>query len=289
MLANRIERVIKRFPVIGWAGKTVSYTLHRAILNGSEQVRTLADFLHGTWLKHPLHPVLTDITLGAWIFGGFFDFLSIVTKSKRATYAADTLMAVGTASAVPTALAGLTDYSTLPEEAMEEGTLHGILNTFAFILFVLSSSARLRNKRGRGVFLSGLGLVVGAFSAWLGGELVYKRRVGVNHSKPISTNESWLAVLPATELAEHETKRVDINGTPIVLYRYGGNIFAFGATCSHAGGPLEQGTYSGYEVQCPWHDSVFDVRDGCVRHGPATQDQPTIRVRLQNGQIEVCA
>lgn len=289
MQTNQIEQIIRKLPALGWIGKTVSYSLHRAVLNGSEQVRTLADFLHGTWLKHPLHPVLTDVTLGAWMFGGVFDLLGFVTHSKRATDAADTLTALGTASAVPTALAGLADFSTLKEDAMEEGTLHGLTNMFVFLLFVLSSSARLKGKRARGVFLSGLGLGIGAFSAWLGGELVYKRRVGVNHSTPVSTNESWLAVLPAAELAEHETKRVDVNGTPIVLYRYGGTVYAFGAVCSHAGGPLEKGTYHGYSVQCPWHDSVFDVRDGCVLHGPATQDQPTIEVRVQNGQIEVFA
>lgn len=286
---NSIERTIQKVPALRWLGQTVSYSLHNWVLNGTKETRKLADFLHGTWLKHPLHPMLTDITLGAWGFGSVFDFIALITRSKKAAYAADTLTALGTLSAIPTALSGLADYSTIPEDAVEEGAVHGVLNTLSFSLFLLSGMARLKKKRGKGVLLSTLALGIVTFSAWLGGELVYHRRVGANHANPVSTDKKWIAVLPATELAEHGSKRVDVNGSPIVLYRYGGSVFALGATCSHAGGPLEQGIYSRYKVQCPWHDSVFDVRDGCVIHGPATQDQPTLRVRIENGQIEVCA
>src|SRR5262245_66674735 len=33
---------------------------------GGEGGRRVRDFLHGTWLGHPLHPALTDVPLGAW-------------------------------------------------------------------------------------------------------------------------------------------------------------------------------------------------------------------------------
>src|SRR5438552_14840908 len=32
-------------------------------------------FLNGTWLEHPLHPVLTDIPIGAWTLAIAFDLL----------------------------------------------------------------------------------------------------------------------------------------------------------------------------------------------------------------------
>ena len=56
--------------------------------------------------------------------------------------------------------------------------------------------------------------------------------------------------------------------------------------CSHAGGPLHEGTFEGCYVQCPWHDSVFDLRSGNVRHGPSTHPQPCYEVRVQKGLIE---
>lgn len=37
--------------------------------------------------------------------------------------------------------------------------------------------------------------------------------------------------------------------------------YAIDAACSHEGGPLEEGTLQGYEVECPWHGSKFDVKD----------------------------
>jgi nitrite reductase/ring-hydroxylating ferredoxin subunit len=172
---------------------------------------------------------------------------------------------------------------------VKEGTIHGVINVVSIALFGLSLFARRKNKRGRGVLFSSSGLALVTFSAWLGGELVSRLRVGVNHTKTISTHEDWIAVLPDSELAEHEARRVDVNGEPVVLYRYGGRISAFAAACSHNAGPLDKGIFNRYQVQCPWHASVFDVRDGCVIHGPATHDQPTLQVRIRNNQIEVCA
>jgi nitrite reductase/ring-hydroxylating ferredoxin subunit len=75
----------------------------------------------------------------------------------------------------------------------------------------------------------------------------------------------------------------------VLLYRYGGTVYAISAVCSHAGGPLEEGQFDGFCVQCPWHDSVYDLRDGSVVHGPATFNQPAYRARIYNGQIEIRA
>ncbi|MBZ0302599.1 MAG: Rieske (2Fe-2S) protein [Anaerolineae bacterium] len=74
---------------------------------------------------------------------------------------------------------------------------------------------------------------------------------------------------------------------PVLLYREGEAIDAIGAVCSHAGGPLEDGSFADGCVECPWHNSVFDLRDGHVVHGPATFDEPHYQVRIQDGQIEV--
>lgn len=36
------------------------------------------------------------------------------------------------------------------------------------------------------------------------------------------------------------------------------------AVCSHEGGPLEEGTIEGYNLTCPWHYAIFNVRNAKV-------------------------
>ena len=91
---------------IGKPGTILSTTIHDAIMAGGEPTRTIADILHGTWLGHPLHPILTDITIGAWTLGSAFDVVAAVTQSDAARDTADQLTAIGTASAIPTAITG---------------------------------------------------------------------------------------------------------------------------------------------------------------------------------------
>jgi nitrite reductase/ring-hydroxylating ferredoxin subunit len=93
--------------------------------------------------------------------------------------------------------------------------------------------------------------------------------------------------MSASDLYESDRRRIEVEGNPVLLYRYGGTIYAIGAVCSHAGGPLEEGTFEEYCVTCPWHDSVYDVRDGTLVHGPTTYNQPRYRARIRNGQIEL--
>jgi glycine betaine catabolism B len=58
--------------------------------------------------------------------------------------------------------------------------------------------------------------------------------------------------------------RVDLTGKPIVLSKVNGKVYAMDAVCSHEGGPLEEGTLEGYELKCPWHYAIFDVRNAKV-------------------------
>jgi nitrite reductase/ring-hydroxylating ferredoxin subunit len=66
-------------------------------------------------------------------------------------------------------------------------------------------------------------------------------------------------------------------------------VYAISDRCSHLGGPLSRGKVDGTSVTCPWHGSVFDMRDGRLEHGPATAPQPAFDVREHEGSIEVRA
>jgi nitrite reductase/ring-hydroxylating ferredoxin subunit len=73
----------------------------------------------------------------------------------------------------------------------------------------------------------------------------------------------------------------------VLVTRIGGRVYAIANTCSHAGGPLNEGSLDGDVVTCPWHGSRFCVRDGRVEGGPATFAQPALSVREREGKLEV--
>jgi nitrite reductase/ring-hydroxylating ferredoxin subunit len=57
---------------------------------------------------------------------------------------------------------------------------------------------------------------------------------------------------------------VELEGNKIALAMINGQVFAIDAVCSHQGAPLEEGTLEGFNLTCPWHYAVFDVRNGKV-------------------------
>lgn len=45
----------------------------RRVVQGALRPQALRDFLHGTWLGHPLHPVLAQVPEGSWLSAGLLD------------------------------------------------------------------------------------------------------------------------------------------------------------------------------------------------------------------------
>jgi ferredoxin-NADP reductase/nitrite reductase/ring-hydroxylating ferredoxin subunit len=89
------------------------------------------------------------------------------------------------------------------------------------------------------------------------------------------------------DLQEGGLLKVEPGGKPVVLSMVNGKVYAIDAVCSHEGGPLEEGTLDGYEVECPWHGSKFDVRTGEVRNPPAETPQSVYEVKVENNDILV--
>jgi nitrite reductase/ring-hydroxylating ferredoxin subunit/uncharacterized membrane protein len=286
-LTRAVEHSMERMTPVAEAGEKVARRIHEAVLEGGEPTRRIADTLHGTWLGHPLHPLLTDVTIGAWLMGAVFDAIGEIGDDDEARAAADRLTLIGTLSAGPTAASGLVDYSAAPKPALTPGLLHALLNYAGVGLFTMSLYDRYRGRRGRGLVWSSLALGLTSASAWLGGHLVYRHRVGVDHAERFDGPAEWTPVLAEADLPQHTPKCVPLDGKKVLLYRDGTRLHAIGAVCSHAAGPLEDGEFDGHRVRCPWHDSVFDLRDGSIVHGPATQPQPAFETRVSQGTIEI--
>jgi nitrite reductase/ring-hydroxylating ferredoxin subunit/uncharacterized membrane protein len=289
MARMNAERVLRKVPGLQEQAHRIARGIHKEVLKGGRPARTTADVLHGRWLGHPLHAALTDATVGAWVLGSVLDCLALLSGRPSAEKCADRLIDIGNITAVPTALSGLTDFTTIPEEAMASGATHGLLNVCGFLCNLASSAARKAGLRPLGVLLSA-GATVGLLaSAWLGGELMCQHRVGVNRTRKAEGLEDWIPVLDESQLPDDTHVGIDVDDTPVLLYRHGGVIYAMGAVCGHAAGALELGTFEDRHVTCPLHQSVYDVRDGSVVHSPSLYPEPTYDVRVREGKIELKA
>jgi nitrite reductase/ring-hydroxylating ferredoxin subunit len=105
------------------------------------------------------------------------------------------------------------------------------------------------------------------------------------------SDDGWVGVMPADELPESKSMRIDLDGTPVMLHRTGERIFAIGARCTHQGAPLDRGPVriGGTEatVTCPAHGSVFRLADGSVARSPATSPVPAYEARDNDGTLEL--
>ena len=76
--------------------------------------------------------------------------------------------------------------------------------------------------------------------------------------------DGYQKVANKKDLQEGSLLKVEPEGKPIVLSLVNGKVYAMDAVCSHEGGPLEEGTLEGYNLTCPWHYAIFDIRNAKV-------------------------
>ena len=247
----------------------------------------LKDLLHGTWLGHPLHPVLVQVPVGAFISAAVLD---LVPGGRRA---AGTLIGVG----VGGRRAGRgrrarrlvrDDQGSPPGGAGACRRQHRRAQ-----LYVGSLAARLSGRPARGRALAFAGLSAAGAGAYLGGHVSFAQGGGMNQAAPDIGRipEEWTAVAQLAELPDGKPVVRTVEDVPILLYRVGGRVTALLERCSHETGPLGDGEVvgSGLDacVVCPWHGSTFRLADGTAVHGPAANDQPTLRARVSAGVVEV--
>lgn len=250
--------------------------------------RRLKDVLHGTWLGHPVHPSVTDIPIGAWSSTMALDCIWLASEQPGLMRAADITLLLGLAGASVSALTGLTDWSETDATDRRIGIAHGLLNSCALLANLCSYGLRLGGKRRAGIAASSAGYALVLLASYLGGELSFAKGIGVNHVAWESGSDDFVPVMRAADLAEQQLKRVEVAGMPVVLWKEHEHIYALAATCSHAGGPLDEGTCEQGTITCPWHGSRFRLDDGGVLNGPAVYAQPTFAVRVRKDQIELC-
>ena len=260
---------------------------------GGSPLRWLKNVSHGTWFGHPVHPAATDIPVGAWIGTLILDIIWLIERNaapdtaKALALASNILVIVGLAGAVLSVLTGTIDWNDTYGKERRVGITHGIVNTIATLVYVVALVLRLTGGQFPGFIVSTVGLLILLLGAYLGGEMVFGKGTQVNHTAWLEAPEEYVEVAEATTIEEGKLHRVQAGGAAVLLVRQQGTIYAIANTCTHAGGPLDEGTLDGEVVMCPWHGSRFCVRNGEVRGGPATFPQTKFEVRVREGKVEV--
>jgi nitrite reductase/ring-hydroxylating ferredoxin subunit len=241
----------------------------------------IRDGLHGVWLGHPLHPMLIQVSVGAWLSASILDFAGGDDRAAR------TLVTAGLAAAVPAAAAGAADWSEQHEQQMRVGVVHAAGNAAALSLYGASLMSR-GPRLSRALRLAGLAAV--SASGFLGGHISFRLAGGANHAEevPHLVTPGWQHLMAAADLPEGKPVRQMLGEVPVVAIRSGGTVHVLADRCSHMSGPLSDGELADGCLTCPWHGSVFRIADGSVARGPATAPQPAFETREVGGAIQVC-
>lgn len=281
-MSRILSRLSQTSPWLDKAAGTLK-TISTPIV-GPDAPKPLKDVLYGVWLGHPLHPSMTDIPVGSWTMTAVFD----LAGQERA---ADTALKIGVLGALGSAVTGIAQWYDLQEEEEPRrlGALHASLNTAALGLYLASWRMRANGDREAGVATALAGYAIAGTSAWIGGHLSFALGIGVSRNAFEQPPAKWRTALPEAELVDGQLTKVEVRGSQVLLLKQGDRIHATSNICTHVGGPLNEGELDGTCVTCPWHGSEFDLRDGSVVHGPATNHLTTYETRVSDGNVQIRA
>lgn len=277
MIRRLINPVLDRWD---WADGLGNF--YKAVYGAVLRPRILRDLLHGTWLGHPLHPLITDVPIGALTVALILDLLGIVDGANWATL-------IGVAGLLAAALAGFADYQYTEGRSHRYGAIHASFMTVALIFYLFSLAVRYGYTPGtayHATITAALGYLLIALGAYIGGDLVFTLGSQVDRHAWRGGGGKWTPV-ETGDLPERTPTKVKAGAQTLVLIRTGGTVHALHDTCAHLGCSLSEGKVVGGAIECLCHGSQFDLTDGHVIHGPAVYDQPRYEVRGSDGKLEV--
>ena len=231
---------------------------------------------------HPIHPMLIVYPF-AFLTGAFgFNLASAASKNRELRAVGQHLIPAGIAAGLLAAVPGVIDFlNSVPprSSANRRATNHALLNVTALGLFSASwMLGRSGRRRAVPLMLQGLGTAAMSVAGYLGGTLVYRNQIAVDHRyagagrwkeaiEPSTTVDRLAA--EAADLGVNQMKLVHVGVERVAVARTETGPAAFADRCTHKGGPLSDGVLICGTVQCPWHGSQFDVHTGEVKCGPA--------------------
>ena len=241
----------------------------------------LRSFFHGTWLGHPLHPLLTDVPIGGLTIALMLDLLGIYDGANWATL-------LGFGGLILAAIAGFVDLDETDGKARQYGGVHASLMLVAMAFYLFSLAVRFGYTPGtpyHATLTAALGYLFIVMGAYIGADLVFTLGNMVDRHAWRSGGTNW-AALDVAEVPERQPTKAKAGAQTLVLVRVGEKISALHDVCAHAGCSLSEGKIVGDTIQCPCHGSRFKIESGSVVVGPATYDQPAFEVRRAEGKLE---
>jgi ferredoxin-NADP reductase/nitrite reductase/ring-hydroxylating ferredoxin subunit len=98
---------------------------------------------------------------------------------------------------------------------------------------------------------------------------------------------TFVKVANRKDITDSQMREVQVEGQNVCIANIEDKYYAINNTCSHEGGPLADGKLEDYEVECPWHQSKFDVRTGDVKAPPATKPQAIYQIKIEGDDIMI--
>jgi uncharacterized membrane protein/nitrite reductase/ring-hydroxylating ferredoxin subunit len=250
--------------------------------------------------SHPIHPILVSFPIGLWVVGFIFDLIGIARGHASLWAAGFYCVIAGCVGAALAAVPGAIDWLTVVppnSSAKNRGLLHGSLNVIALLLFITAAyrqGSPSNQPDGLNLLLMAIGVIMIGVSGWLGGTLVYRNQIGVDHRYASAgklkerTLSGWdRPVCNQSELGDGQMLLARVGSERVVIGRCSEGLFAFSDHCTHRGGPLSDGALVDCTVQCPWHGSQFDIRTGRVVSGPAEEKIDVQQIEVLGGEVYV--
>jgi uncharacterized membrane protein/nitrite reductase/ring-hydroxylating ferredoxin subunit len=245
---------------------------------------------------HPLHPILVSFPIAFFIGAFISDLLFILIHNPAYEMLGRYAVAAGILASVIAAIPGIIDYYyTVPPEssAKKRAGTHGFINVTMLLIFIFSLLLRRNADVNFLVILSleGAGIILMTIAGWMGGTLVVRNQIGIDHR--YTSAGKWkelhgeirsgkVEVKDLDKLKEGQMLLLHVEGKRIVIGKTESGYAAFDDRCTHRGASLADGVLICETVQCPWHGSQFNVKNGNVVSGPAEESIKTYGMEINN-------
>lgn len=254
---------------------------------------------------HPIHPMLVAFPIAFMTAAPAFDAAGILKDWPSAWTTGAYLSIAAVISGLVAAVPGLIDFVyVIPPKssAKQRAVYHMVVNVVALSLVAASAAFRdweTLRPQSLAVALEAAGLALVSVGGWLGGTLVYRNQIGVDHryAHAGKWREESLAGKPGESVAVPGARDMKIGhmmllhvgdqGRRIVLALTDDGYAAFDDRCTHKGGPLADGVLACGTVTCPWHGSQFGVEDGSVQAGPAEKPINIYKVDATGSEVRL--
>jgi nitrite reductase/ring-hydroxylating ferredoxin subunit/uncharacterized membrane protein len=232
-----------------------------------------------------------------------FDLAGVFMNAPALWTTGAHLALAGVVTGVIAAIPGVVDflYTVPPNSSGKKRAIrHLLFMLSAMVIFAFARWLRGDAANPPDTIILGieaLGVIALMAGGWLGGTLVSRNQVSVDHryanagkwreenvAAPMGDDPITVA---AGDLQIDQLRLLRVGDKRIVVGRTTDGYVAFDDHCTHRGGSLAGGVMICGTVQCPWHGSQFDAATGDVKAGPAKESISVYRVEARDGTLRV--